>query len=487
VGIGGIGVSAIARVLLELGVRVTGSDLSLSPVAQALAESGAVVWVGHDASHVVDAEAVLISSAIPDDNPEVVEANRRAIPVYRRSEFLGRPMAQILGDKVCIAVAGTHGKTTTTSMITWILSCAGQDPTFIVGGVIRSLETNAHAGSGKHFVIEADEYDHMFLGLSPTVAAVTHLEYDHPDCFPTFADMQSAFEQFVSLVPEHGLLVGCGDQPAVDALLHSTRAQRDAVKTIRSCGLGKDNDWQAIQVRPNSLGGHDFVPCTAQGRQAWETVQLAIPGIHNVQNALVALAVADWLGIARSTIVDALSTFPGVKRRFEVRVLPCSVADDRPGAEGLVVVDDYGHHPTKIRATLAAAKSRYGSRPIWAVFQPHTYSRLCTLWDDFRSSFVDADHVLVLDVYAARERDPRNGSGASELASSLAKEMEHADARHIGDMEAAAQYIVSRAEPNAVVITLSAGDGNQVGARVLALWGARQKTMNQCASDETSR
>ena len=257
VGIGGIGISAIARVLLERGVQVTGSDMHLSPVARALSESGAVVSIGHDASHVGAhgrPDAVLISSAIPDDNPEVAEAKRQGIPVFRRSEFLGQPMAQIMGDKIGIAVAGTHGKTTTTSMIAWILTCAGEDPTFIVGGVIRSLGTNARAGSGKHFVIEADEYDRMFLGLSPTVAAITHLEHDHPDCFPSFSDMRLAFEQFVDRVPAEGLLVGCGDQPAVVDLLNRERAREGFSATIQSCGLADTNDWQATEVRTNCAG-----------------------------------------------------------------------------------------------------------------------------------------------------------------------------------------------------------------------------------------
>jgi UDP-N-acetylmuramate--alanine ligase len=493
VGIGGIGISAIARVLLDCGIEVTGSDMSLSVVAQALSDSGAVVSIGHDASHLGDADAVLISSAIPDDNPEVVEARRRGIPVYRRSEFLGRPMAQILGDKVCIAVAGTHGKTTTTSMIVWILTCAGQDPTFIVGGVIRSLGTNARAGSGRHFVIEADEYDRMFLGLSPTVAAITHLEHDHPDCFPTFADMRAAFEQFVGLVPKHGMLVGCGDQPAVAALLQGTvRLRREdrscAPATIQSCGLGEENDWRAIEVKSNLQGGHDFAvlrpghladelhpfPAGEGGRSGQGMiVRLAVPGKHNVQNALIALAIADWLGIDGETIVGALATFPGVKRRFEVRTTAGDPADGCEETDGLVVIDDYGHHPTEIRATLAAARARYGARPLWAVFQPHTFSRLRTLWESFGSSFADADHVIVLDVYAAREEDAL-GSAASDLASAFVQEMEHEDARYMGDMQAAAAYIVSKAEPDTVVITLSAGDGNEVGTLVMELWGNRR-------------
>jgi UDP-N-acetylmuramate--alanine ligase len=280
-------------------------------------------------------------------------------------------------------------------------------------------------------------------------------------------------------LPPEGLLVGCGDQPAVIELFQKTRAREDVSPTIWSCGLGENNDWQASQVRTNSLGGHDFDVLAAgsleQGQVGdgiWGTVHLGAPGQHNVQNALLALAIADWLGIDRDTIIKALSTYPGVERRFEVRTASTGRSAALSGGKRRVVVDDYGHHPTEIRATLAAARARYGARPLWAIFQPHTYSRLRTLWKDFGESFVDADHVIVLDVYAAREKDPLGGAAASGLASALANEMVHRDARHIGDAQAAAEYIVSQAEPDAVVITLSAGDGNQVGTLVLEQWDA---------------
>ncbi len=445
--------------LLEQGYQVTGSDLRLSLVAETLANSGAVVFTGHDASNLGDADTVLVSSAIPDDNLEVVEARRRGLPVFKRAEFLGH----LTADKTGIAVAGTHGKTTTTSMIVWILTQADLDPTFIVGGVIQSLGTNARAGRGSHFVIEADEYDHMFLGLRPTVAAITHLEHDHPDCFPTFDKMRAAFGQFVDLVPPDGLIVGCGDHLAVAALLKRTHGAADAHACVgrrpmvQTCGLGLQNDWQALQVAPNSVGGHDFE--ISRMGERWGRVRLRVPGIHNVQNATIALAIADWLDVDRKTVCRALETFSGVGRRFEV----CGQVD------GITVVDDYGHHPTEIRATLAAARARYGERPLWAVFQPHTYSRLKALWDDFTTCFTLADHVIVLDVYAAREIDTLGLSAAD-----LVTQMEHPDARHIADFGGAADHIVSHAEPSAVIITLSAGDGNQVGVQVLRQWGAKR-------------
>jgi len=441
VGIGGIGISAIARVLLEQGHRVTGSDQRLSPVAEALVASGATVYVGHDASHIGHADLVLVSSAVPVTNPELVEARRRAIPVLKRAEFLGRLMA----GKIGVAVAGTHGKTTTTGMIAWILAQAGLDPTFIVGGVIRSLQTNARAGQGPHLVIEADEYDRMFLGLTPTVAVVTHLEHDHPDCFPSFTDMQAAFRQFVSLVPPTGLIVGCADQPAVADLM---RGPFQA--PVQTCGLDAGCEWRAEDVEPNPLGGHDLRILHAEAEVG--RIRLQLPGIHNVRNALVAVAVACWLGVGVRAIGNALLSFPGVERRFETIGL----------AGGITVVDDYAHHPTEIRATLDAARERFGRRPLWVVFQPHTYSRLRALWDEFVTCFAQADHVVVLDVYAARETDTLGISAAGLVA-----QMTHPDVRHLADIESAADYVACHAEPNAVVVTCSAGDGNRVGTRVL--------------------
>jgi UDP-N-acetylmuramate--alanine ligase len=349
-------------------------------------------------------------------------------------------------------VAGTHGKTTTTSMIIWILVQAGLDPTFIVGGVIDALDTNARAGSGPHFVIEADEYDRMFLGLRPTVAVVTHLEHDHPDCYPTFAEMKAAFEQFVDLVPSQGLIVGCGDQPTVASLLRSV--DRTAVL---SCGIGSQNDWSAAEIWPNPLGGHDVDVFRME--KPWGSFRLQVPGVHNVRNALVAAAVADWVGIESGVISQALQTFSGVKRRFQVSDL----------GTGVTVVDDYGHHPTEIRATLAAARSRYGHRPLWAVFQPHTYSRIKALWGDFVNCFVDADHVIVLDVYASRETKTLGVSAAD-----LAAQIHHPDVRYVAGFDAAAGFIVAHAEPDAVIITFSAGDGNRVGSLVLDQWPGGQ-------------
>jgi UDP-N-acetylmuramate--alanine ligase len=341
-------------------------------------------------------------------------------------------------------------------MLVSVLDHAGLDPTFIVGGVIPALNTNARAGRGPHFVIEADEYDHMFLGLRPTVAAITHLEHDHPDCFPTFRDMEAAFGQFVDLVPAEGMIVGCADQTAVAALLDRARAGSEA--RVLSSGLGAECDWRAADLEINALGGHSFA--VLKKGKPWGRIELQLPGVHNVQNALLAVVVADHAGVSRDQICAALARFGGTKRRFEV------VGQ----AGGVTVIDDYGHHPTEIQATLAAARDRYGERPVWAVFQPHTYTRLATLWDEFCSCFGDADHVIVLDVYAAREVDTLGVS-----ATALAEQIRHPDVRHISGLEPAAHAVLCSAEPDAVVITLSAGDGNQVGFHVL---GASEERLN---------
>ena len=419
----------------------------MSPVAQALSDSGARIAIGHTAANVEQADLLLVSSAVPESNVEVAAARAQGIPVYKRADFLG----QMMSGKIGIAVAGTAGKTTTTGMLIWILDQAGLDPTFIVGGVLDGLGTNARAGQGPHFCIEADEYDGMFLGLDPTVAAVTHLEHDHPDCYPTFGDLSAAFERFLSLVPRDGLIVGCGDHPQVTKLLAGvTHAP------VRTCGLGQRNDWYATGVRANSLGGQDFEVSSPDG--VWGTVQITLPGLHNVQNALVALVVAQWLGVENGAICQALQSFDGMGRRFEVI----------GQVGGVTIVDDYGHHPSKIRAALDAARARYGERPLWAVFQPHTYSRTKALWQEFTTCLDRADHAIVLDVYAAREKDTL-GVRAADLAAAMV----HPDVQYIAEIAPAAEYIVSHLEPQAVVLTLSAGDGNQVGFRVLEKLGEK--------------
>ena len=441
IGIGGIGLSAIAKVLLEEGYRVSGSDLKLSPITDALAKLGATIHQGHRAENVDGADLVIVSSAIPPDNPEVLEARRRGIPVVKRDWVLG----EMTRDRYTIAVAGSHGKTTIAAMLALILAEAHLDPSFIVGGILRNLGTNARAGRGRHFVIEADEYDRTFLGLRPQIAVVTNIEMDHPDCYPTVEDMVKAFREFVSSVPEGGCLVGCGDEGRVRELMGAHGGE------AITYGLGKGVDWRAAEVRPNGAGGYDFL-ALHDGRAVGE-FGLRIPGLHNVQNALAAIAVAHRLGLDLKGMAETLRNFQGTKRRFELK----------GEAGGVTVIDDYAHHPTQIRTTLRAARERYPNRTIWAVFQPHTYSRTKALLDEFAASFADADHVVVTDIYPAREFDDLGVSAADIVA-----RMDHPDARYIANLDDVVAHLLPRLKPGDVLLTLGAGDGYRVGESVLA-------------------
>jgi len=441
IGIGGAGMSAIATLLLERGYGVSGSDQNESAATQALRERGAQVFIGHRAENVGEVDVVVMSSAIKSDNVELLAAQRRGLAVSKRAQFLGWLMQGATG----VAVAGTHGKTTTTAMIASILTGAGRDPSFIVGGMIAGLNTSAHAGRGSEFVIEADEYDRTFLGLTPTVAVVTNVEHDHPDCYPTFESMLDAFRGFVALLPEHGLLALCGDDASARGLMEF-RGCRDVV----TYGFGRDVTWQATDLRVNNTGGTDFVVLRDGATRG--LLRLRVPGRHNVLNGLAAVAATDFLGVPIEVAREALVGFQGVGRRFELRGEAC----------GVTVIDDYGHHPTEIRATLAAARQTYPGRTVWAVWQPHTFSRTKLLLDEFAAAFEDADHVIVTEVYASREKDSLGVSGAT-----VVKRMSHRDARHAPALMDATNILADGVQPGDVVITLSAGDGNVVGDSLL--------------------
>jgi len=443
VGIGGAGLSAIARVLMEQGAEVSGSDLVISPVAQALIRDGARIFAGHRTENVDGANLVVVSSAVPASNVEVQAARTAGIPVLKRPEFLG----QMMNGQVGVAVAGTHGKTTTTAMVASILLEAGRDPTFIVGGVIAGLGTNGHAGEGALFVVEADEYDRTFLSLRPKAAIVTNVEHDHPDCYPTFADFRAAFEEFTALVEREGLLAVCGDDPVARELGERRRA---AGTPVAFFGLGEGTEWRAEEVRPNFAGGVDFL-ATREG-QTLGLVRLRLPGAHNASNAMAALAVTDFLGIPFRVARQALTKFRGVGRRFEVK----------GEVDEVMVVDDYAHHPTEIQATLQAARGRFPDRPLWAVWQPHTYSRTRALLGEFAQAFDLADHVVVLPIYAAREKDSL-GIDSSDVVAV----MQHPDARCVGSREEAVVWLGTEVRAGDVVLTLGAGDGDMVGEWLL--------------------
>ena len=452
IGIGGSGLSAIARLLLERGDTVTGSDRVLSPFAVDLQKAGVTVYVGHHPRYITGADLVIRSSAIPDDNPEVNAALAANIPVYKRAGFLGKLMA----DKTGIAVAGTHGKTTTTAMIAWILTELKRKPSFIIGSVMKNLGVNARAGKGKPFVIEADEYDRMFLGLKPRIEVVTNLEHDHPDCYPTFEDMLEAFKSFVDLLPADGTLIVCADDSGATSLITHARKAGRAVVGYALQGdmtINSPNWIQARGLKPNALGGFSFdVASNLSGGLSSVSADLQIPGEHNVRNALAALAVVELLGLSTQKAARALAKFSGTGRRFEIR----------GEAKGVTVIDDYAHHPTEIMATLAAARTRYPGRRIWAVWQPHTYSRTQTLFAEFSRAFKDADEVIVSEVYAAREA--KRDFTSAEIVSA----MPHAAVRYIATLQEISQYLIEQLQTGDVLLVLSAGDADQVSADVLA-------------------
>ena len=452
IGIGGSGLSAIARLLLERGDTVTGSDRVLSPFAIELQKAGATVYVGHHPRNITDADYIVRSSAIPDDNPEIRAAHMAKIPVYKRADFLG----QLMADKTGIAVAGTHGKTTTTAMIAWVLTELERDPSFIVGSTMNNLGVNAHAGKGNAFVIEADEYDRMFLGLKPRIEVVTSLEHDHPDIFPTYEDMHAAFEEFVDLLPDDGSLIVCADDRGAASLIkHARQAGRSVVgyaiqgdMTIMS-----PNYIQARLMEPNNLGGYRFqVLSNLTGSNTSTKVDLQVPGEHNVRNALAVLAVVELLGLSAQKAAEALAKYSGTGRRFEIR----------GEVNGITVIDDYAHHPTEIKATLAAARARYQGRRIWAVWQPHTYTRTQTLFAEFSRAFKDANEVIVSEVYASRE--PKQEFTSAEIVSA----MPHASARYVATLKEISHYLIKNLQPGDVLLVLSAGDADQISTDVLA-------------------
>jgi UDP-N-acetylmuramate--alanine ligase len=450
VGIGGTGLSAIATLLAEMGYTVSGSEQRPNEATADLTAQGVTVYIGHRPEHIAGANLVLISSAVPADNPEVLAAEAAGIPVVKRADFLGPLMAGRHG----VGVAGSHGKTTTTSMIAIILWRCGFDPSFIVGGRLAvgpgegmpSTTISARAGRGP-FVIEADEYDRMFLGLELETAVITNVEWDHVDCYPSPRAFVEAFRAFVSKLTYGGHLVLCADDVTALALRESAQA---GVR-VETYGLSPEADWQARNLVGNPSGGLD-ADVWHNGQQV-ARLSLAVPGRHNVRNALAALAVAEWFGIPPARAARTLHDYRGAGRRFEI------IGE----AGGVTVIDDYAHHPTEIAATLAAARLRFGSRKIRVIFQPHTYSRTKALLDDFAGSFDDADEVVILDIYPAREKIDLGMH--SRL---LLERMTHPGARYAGSVEAAADYLLAHVEPEDVVITMSAGDGNLAGQLLLA-------------------
>jgi len=448
IGIGGTGLSAIARVLLESGYTVSGSDKTASTLFDALRKAGAHTYLGHTPENIKGADLVIRSSAIQDDNSEVIAARSLGIPVLKRADF----MQQLLEGRTTIAIAGTHGKTTTTSMLVWILTQLQQDPSFIVGGVIKQLDRNAKAGNGPFFVIEADEYDRMFLGLNPQLIVITNIEHDHPDCYPTPKDYQLAFKDFLDRLKINGKGFLCIDDKGVNRLLKSVNRKQ---KNLLTYGFDKQADYQPhnIKIDKNGYPQFDVIYKTSDAVLIkLATLNLQVPGEHNIRNALAALAVIHKLDLPLQEAANALSEFKGTQRRFDIL----------GQADGVTIIDDYGHHPTEIKATLQAARQRFPQSRIWAVWEPHTYSRTMTLESDFISALNHADKVIITKIYAAREIDP--GYSPKRITDALPGNK----GQYIADFEDVQTYLLKNLEKNDVVLVLSAGDAPQISKQTLA-------------------
>jgi UDP-N-acetylmuramate--alanine ligase len=434
--------SGIAEVLLNLGYQISGSDVKLSPITERLAVMGARVFEGHAASNIAGARALVVSSAVDEQNPEVQEARRLQIPVIPRGELL----AELMRLKYGVAVAGSHGKTTTTSLTATILNFAGLDPTVVVGGRVGTMGgSNARVGRSDFLVVEADESDGSFLKLAPIIAIVTNVDREHLDHYPTLEDIRAAFIEFVNKVPFYGAVIVCLDDPNVQGLLleirrrtitYGTTAQADVEATDIVCGpfVSEFN----IRYRTTDLGR--FI--------------LRIPGRHNVLNAMAAIAVAMELEVKPDVIREGLATFSGVDRRFQ----------KRGEVRGITVVDDYGHHPTEIRATLDGARL-CGFRRIHVLFQPHRYSRTFHLMDEFARSFFQADSVFVMDIYAASEK-PMEGVTAQSLADRI-RQFGHRGVEYVGTLDRGVDALLAAAGTDDLVLTLGAGNVWQAGEKVL--------------------
>jgi len=462
IGIGGTGLSAIAQVLQESGFVVSGSDRQNSKTIQKLKEMGIKVTIGHSPENILGADLVVRSSAIPDNNPEVMAALEKKIPVLKRREFL----SSILDGKEVIAVAGTHGKTTTTSMIAWMLDSLGMDPSYIIGSVSKNLNGSAHAGKGAYFVIEADEYDYMFLGLQPKIAVLMNLEYDHPDCFPTYKEYQDAFTKFSKKVLPEGEMLYNAASAELKGLIESLELKKVekipfGVPQVTHDSVRDDTSefaYSAVNVSLNEFGCYDFY--------FWKKdvgiltgVSLRIPGYHNVINATAALTVADLIHLPMLEAAKAIGNYLGTERRFDVH----------QSENGFIVIDDYAHHPTEIKMTLQAAREKFPSKQIWVVWQPHTFSRTRELFREYLQAFDAADYVIITDVFAARESKPKNGFSMEKLALAIQDALSDQvkTVKFIPDLDEVIGYLVKNIKNEDVLLVLSAGDAIYISENVL--------------------
>ena len=438
VGIGGIGMSGLAELLLNQGYTVSGSDMTETDITQNLQKMGGQIYVGHSAENIGNADVVVHSSAVKSDNPEIEAANEKGIPVIRRAEML----AELVRLKpYAVAVAGTHGKTTTTSIAGMVMTEAGLDPTIIVGGVVRSLATNARLGDGDYIVAEADEFDRSFLTLSPTIAIITNIEIEHLDIYKDLDDIKNTFLTFASRVPFYGAVIACIDEPHLREILP------DIKKRVITYGLDESAEVRAVDISYES--GESRFDLFNDGDDLGE-IRLHLPGVHNVKNALGVIALALELDIPFDIVAKTLNEFEGVRRRFEIK----------KRIAGMMIVDDYAHHPTEVKSSLSAAQTGWNRRVI-AVFQPHLYSRTRDFKDEFGSSFNHADVVIITDIYPAREAPIEGVTG--KLIADAVESSGHKEVHYLPEKEKIADFLMEFATEGDMIITIGAGDINKVG------------------------
>ena len=456
VGIGGIGMSGIAEVLLNLGYKVSGSDLKNSSVTQRLAGLGATIFEGHRSENIAGAEVVVTSSAISSENPEVAEAHSLHIPVIQRAEML----AELMRLKYGIAIAGMHGKTTTTSMVAAVLAAGGLDPTVVVGGRVDAMGSNARLGKSHYLVAEADESDRSFLKLSPILSVVTNIDREHMDCYRNMRDVKKTFLEFMDRVPFYGMIVACNDDPLLRRLL--PEVQR---RTI-TYGTKRGSDFLIKLAASAEIPG-DNRPLSrfrvTYRKQDLGEFSLHVPGVHNILNATAAIAVGVGLDVSVESIRTALDQFRGVDRRFQLR----------GRAAGVSVIDDYGHHPTEIKATLAAAK-QCGYGKIHVIFQPHRYTRTRDLIEEFTTSFDDADSLFVLDIYSASEKPIEGVTG--EILAQRIRERSAKNGRYASSVAEAVEAATAVAQDGDMILTLGAGSVSQFGPLILEKLKEREAT-----------
>ena len=451
VGIGGIGMSGIAEVLLTLGYSVSGSDTKPSTITERLQNLGATIYSGHKAANVNEAHVVVTSSAVKSDNPEVVEAHKHKIPVIPRAEML----AELMRLKYGIAVAGAHGKTTTTSMVAAILGEAHLDPTFVIGGKVNQAGTTARLGKGEYFVVEADESDRSFLLLAPVVSVVTTIDREHLDQYNSLDEIQEVFTQFVNKVPFYGAAILCLDEPNVQAIIPGIK------RPIITYGVSGQADLIISDI--NLEGLNSEFRLTFKGEDLGMFRLLHPPGIHNVRNAAAAAAVALYLNVPAELIREALAKFAGVSRRFDIKGIVNDVA----------VIDDYGHHPVEIRATLEAAKVCKFNR-LLVLFQPHRYSRSQQLWSEFTLAFNLADILIVTDIYAAGEA-PIPGVTGEALAKAIG-EAGHKNVYYVRSMQDAVERLLKESRPGDAILTIGAGNVTRASSELVVLLGTETPT-----------